>query len=793
MYFKCLLALISLHFVYSSVSDRVIDCEYINNDQKRVKLSCVYDGQSLCFNSLFYSFRRAANRRNVKVLQITKCRSKHWDLVLFQNFTELQDFDFSSFGVDSFPDALEMRHLRRFNGSHNQIAKIDGSSFRNIPNITEMDLSFNHISILNRSTFLQLSDLRVVNLSDNFIKSIDDGTFRNNIHLTELRLENNPIKRIDQAIFQLVMKSIKVNVSCNSVEELDTSSLKNSLRIELNQENAIFHHSTNEEFEMHCDNARFQSFSYLNISSNKLQNAPQIIDLLGSSVEILDASDNFIGALNSSQFKRWTNLKILNLRKTRLATLDFGIFQHQQNLQVLDVSFNLLKKVEINSTLGDEPFQLTSLHTLILESNLLNEVDNINPSHFPKLTHLNVLKNHFPCNYLTKFVQQSKKFNRLDLKAINDHNQCPSDDQTTVYSRRTKNKTETSRKQSTKSKSTSKLTKRNYSQKHAQLITNKFRNTSGTTKNYSTALTTASTPKNVYFNSSRGVESQKGDQNITVNVEQMSTTTTIKKYLNQSKTMSVSIPTRASYLVKNIELEKEAKSRNGSNATETSEDQLVNSDLTTSRFDWNDAETTEISSANFETASIPNDATEGLEIYSTDQSATESLFNGEATTENYSIESETTADTSAYIQINSTKIVTDIQFSESISGEANTVYHSEGTFQTTTIMKYTKSPHQNWTTKTNRYFNFSISSMAAPKYYHPKSNEWKYFTIVWIIICCIGFLVRSKWARTIGTRLFRGKPIHVPYRLDQQESYLRSVELIHHLDYKELNRNVKKY
>lgn len=805
MNIKCILALVLWHFVNSSRSDQVIDCKYINDDPKWVKLICEersFSSEHRCYSSLFQSFQRGVNQRNVKSIQTANCRQNHFDLAIFENFTELQDFDFASFGVDSYPDALNMINLRRFNGSYNNIAKIDGLNFRNIPNIIEMDLSFNHISFLDKSTFLELSELKVVNLSNNFIQTIDDGTFENNIHLKELRLDNNPMKRIDQVIFGLVMKSIKVSVSCDFVNELDTSSLKKLLRFELNRENAIFRLSTNRQFELNCKNEQFQSFRYFNISGNKLQDASKVIDLLGTSIEILDASDNYIDILNISLFKRWTNLKVLELKRTLLFHLDFSIFQLQRNLQVLDLSFNSLRKVDVSET-----FQLANLQTLILESNTLKDVDNIKPSYFPKLSYLNILKNKIPCSYLAKFTQQTKQFNRLNVKANDEHNQCQIDVETTTNRKLTTNKIETSQRQS-------KTIKGKEFQNHPQLTTRRIRNSSRAIKN-SLELTIVTTPKNAYINSSKGTKSQKRDRNRTVNTG--NNTKTTEKYLIQSKTMAVLKPTRTNNLSENTDLAGVTVSNMCPNVTETSEGQLIKSettnrtktaqmifiattdaedtDLNSPKFDYDDTESTEISPANLETASTvastPNDTTEGLEFHNEGQSTIESLLEKSATTENYSIES--TADTSEYIQINSTKTVTDIQFSQSFSGEFNTVYHSESSIQTTTIMKYTQNLHQNWTTKTNRYFNFSISSMAAPTYHKSKSNDWKYFTILWIIICCIGLVIKSKWARTIGTRLIRGKPIHVPYRLDQQESYLRSVELIHHLDFKQFNRNIKKY
>lgn len=146
------------------------------------------------------------------------------------------------------------------------------------------------------------------------------------------------------------------------------------------------------------------------------------------------------------------------------------------------------------------------------------------------------------------------------------------------------------------------------------------------------------------------------------------------------------------------------------------------------------------------------------------QSYTESIQNAKMT-ENIINSSEMNHSTE-HIQINSTNV-------------ANHIQSIEVMYNSTTMSSVGSS-------KIQRNFDFPISPEAAPKYYIGNSNKWRYFTIILMIVCCLCFVVR------IGKKLINN-PIFVPYQLDPQESYLRSVELIRHLDFKELRQNLKQF
>ncbi|XP_055309096.1 chaoptin-like, partial [Sitodiplosis mosellana] len=126
-------------------------------------------------------------------------------------------------------------------------------------------------------------------------------------------MEDKPITRFDCTVLSKTINSQTVQVSCDHIKEIDTSCMGNSIQINFNNNDEIVFHLPQINSKLRCTKDNFQSMTFLNISGNQLQNASHVIALLGSAIETLDVSSNFIGTPNTQAFKRFTHLKYLNL------------------------------------------------------------------------------------------------------------------------------------------------------------------------------------------------------------------------------------------------------------------------------------------------------------------------------------------------------------------------------------------------------------------------------------------------------------------------------------------------
>lgn len=308
--------------------------------------------------------------------------------------------------------------ITEINFAHNQLTTLHSDAFKKVTKLTTLSFAHNQIIFIENETFSTLRDLNSVDLSDNQIEVIDADLFKYNTNLRELWLENNPIQRFDEQIFWPIVNlpSVMLYVSCENALEMDTSHYGGSLEWQVSADSGILLKSSKSLSHMECiRGGNFANIRHFNCSGNGLQNTSDVIDMLGSSIESLDLSSNNIGEIDAHTFKRFTNLKYLNLSDTQLMHFGFDTFYHQRRLRVLDISYNQLGSV--NFTLFFRVFR--NLFTLNLEGNGLNEVDSVTKAIFPKLMELGISKNHFTCDYLSKFLRQWESLRLLDNPSMN--------------------------------------------------------------------------------------------------------------------------------------------------------------------------------------------------------------------------------------------------------------------------------------------------------------------------------------------------------------------------------------
>ncbi|XP_031635553.1 protein artichoke-like [Contarinia nasturtii] len=301
--------------------------------------------------------------------------------------------------------STQLLHLKHMNMSGNQLDNM--AQFIGIlsTSIETLDASSNFLGEINVHTFEKFTNLKHMNLSNtsiSFNSSPNQSCFEMNRKLQVLSLENNSIKRVDRNIFMPLLNSAQVYISWNDVVELDTSCLNNSLDIDLRREKTIVFRMKKGGAELHCTETDLQHLRYVNISGNQLQNTAKFLEKLGSSVEKLDLSSNYIGKLTQHLLEKFNNLQHLVLCHTDLTNFGFSSFYHQRRLRVLDISYNRLGKVDFTVFLRN----FKELSELNLEGNNLTEINSVTRTIFPKLSSLGISKNHFSCHYLATFLTQ---------------------------------------------------------------------------------------------------------------------------------------------------------------------------------------------------------------------------------------------------------------------------------------------------------------------------------------------------------------------------------------------------
>lgn len=313
-----------------------------------------------------------------------------------------------------FSHTLELREL---NLSNNALSQLDVSLFANVNKLRSIDLSGNWIGELISPVFSNLKELEFLDISGNLIYSIDMDLLINNKKLKTLTLNNNMINSLDCKLLKGWSEE-STNISINTMDVLDSSCINDKiLTIKILPIDSFWLRSSGSKIIWTFNRQNFEKLRVLNVSGSKIENISGIIQQASMRLETLDLSYQFVGEIKASTFQRFINLKHLYLKQTNLTNFQFGTFYHQRKLEILDISYNHLKRIDFYLFLRN----FKNLASLDLEGNDLKEIDSITRTHFPKLSILAISRNDFTCEYLATFLLQWNDLTLIDNPSRQTH------------------------------------------------------------------------------------------------------------------------------------------------------------------------------------------------------------------------------------------------------------------------------------------------------------------------------------------------------------------------------------
>ncbi|KAG4068134.1 hypothetical protein HA402_001559 [Bradysia odoriphaga] len=335
----------------------------------------------------------------------------------FEYADELLILDASENELNALPSALfrYSKKISRVNFSSNKIVTIDPTSFENAGNLRFLDLSKNLIREIDNRTFAKLYQLESLELSSNLIGALPDGVFDDLRKLKFLMLSKNAISHLQCSLFANLLNLDALYVMDNNLQEFNSSCIQTQsngnifLCIEGNQltnltllRNMRDVYAANNRLKWITVDQNLDMLYSLNVSNNKIENIPQILQQLSPNLRQLDVSDNPVGVLNSSTLAKFRKLFILSLRNTNLSYIANDAFRQQRDLISLNLSNNNLTKIDF----GTVEWNLDSLEFLSLDGNRLERLDNFDGIKLPVLRYLSINNNTFSCGYLAEFLKQ---------------------------------------------------------------------------------------------------------------------------------------------------------------------------------------------------------------------------------------------------------------------------------------------------------------------------------------------------------------------------------------------------
>ncbi|XP_071957217.1 uncharacterized protein [Antedon mediterranea] len=386
-------------------------------------------------DNLFTTVNRDAflNLTDLKVLHLVNNRINHVDEKAFSTLTQLEELLLSGNNLKAVPiDALNSgpRSLIHLCLSDNHITNLPANSFRNISKLRTLCIGGNPLTKVPEEALSTCRQLEKLDLSRNSITEIQDKAFRKLSRLESLRLEFCEISTIGQKAFngmdnlaQLYLKKNRladVPAALQSLEKLSWLDLSHN-HIQYIPDGAFMHNTNLAKIVLDGNdiilvgNGAFINLSKLTVlklsRATKMHMFPNlngtynlqtiVIDNCGFS-EIPEDLCKHMKKLTTLELhynnikmipdlSGCTSLKMINLGKNAITSLDNSPFKNLKNLQDL-----ILHKNKITHLRNDSLQGLENLLYLDMSNNSIVHIDEGTFVATKNLNDLNLANNEFP-------------------------------------------------------------------------------------------------------------------------------------------------------------------------------------------------------------------------------------------------------------------------------------------------------------------------------------------------------------------------------------------------------------
>lgn len=354
-------------------------CDYIDGTEA-VRIKCFgehYAGYSQCFTDFTNSESSDEHRSKVRRLQIvfgSACDNLD-SSPLDGFFWNVRHLDYSLATTSTLYSNLRFRYLEVFDASKNELSALTPAIFNGQLSLREIDFSYNFISLIEAGTFDQNPELSTINLARNTLPTVDRDTFSSlaklqqldlrfnqivaidrdafekNAMLEVLRLQGNPLKRFDCHFVATLENLRSFDVSLNRADEMDLSCAKCKFLAAADADGSSQFqiHLQAIENDIHIGNVGVSELRHLNVADVNIRNVANVLDSLEPSLELLDLTSQYLGALTSNTFAKFQHLKYLTLSNTSFSVpTDTDPFQQLPELTALDLSNNNLAAMDFS-------------------------------------------------------------------------------------------------------------------------------------------------------------------------------------------------------------------------------------------------------------------------------------------------------------------------------------------------------------------------------------------------------------------------------------------------------------
>ncbi|KAI4532275.1 hypothetical protein MG293_017540 [Ovis ammon polii] len=228
---------------------------------------------------------------------------------------------------------------RSLNLSYNKLAEIDPAGFEDLPNLQEVYLNNNELTVI-PSLGAASSHIVSLFLQHNRIRSVEGSQLKAYLSLHVLDLSANNITEIRSTCFPHGLPLAELNLASNRISTLESGAFDGLSR----------------------------SLLTLRLSKNRITQLPVKAFKLPRLTQ-LDLNRNRIRLIEGLTFQGLDSLEVLRLQRNNISKLTDGAFWGLARMHALHLEYNSLAEVNSGSLYG-----LTALHQLHLGNNSISRI-----------------------------------------------------------------------------------------------------------------------------------------------------------------------------------------------------------------------------------------------------------------------------------------------------------------------------------------------------------------------------------------------------------------------------------